>query len=102
MLNQQKKLKARKEKNKNTLDFCENVPVIVNNKSNFEHSGLCVPSARQQQMTRSRSGVHVSSLSDMSSFTLYSMTRNNECELKPSSIKSVIIPFWPANKQQKT
>ena len=85
-------------KNKHDQGFSDNFPVIITDKSNFEHGKVCTPSAKQQQMTRSRSGARVGSLSDMILFTLCNMAKNNVCKLKHSSIKSVIRSFWSANE----
>lgn len=77
--------------------FAAGIPIVIS-KLNLSHGGSCNPSSQQQLVARSRSGRYAKSINDLALCQLCTMSKNGEGRLKTSSIKSIITPFWPSNK----
>ena len=65
--------------------------------TNCNHCVECKPSTQQQLLSRSRSRKYVQGISENALFTLCNMLKHNR-RLKAASIKSVLTPIWPTNK----
>ena len=63
-----------------------------------DHSGDCKPSTQEQIMCRSRSENYISSINETAIFTLCNMLKFNNGNLSNTTIKSVLQPIWPINK----
>jgi len=87
-----------KSKPKYRNDFSDNTFITIEN-AVCEHGGHCKPSSQQQIMVRSRSGLYVKNVSDTAIFTLCNMLKHNSGgRLKTVTIKSILQPIWPINK----
>ncbi|GFH55396.1 hypothetical protein CTEN210_11872 [Chaetoceros tenuissimus] len=89
--------KNERSKDKSKPVFDAGVPIIIS-KVILSHGGSCNPSPQQQLVARARSGKYVKSINDLALYQLCTMSKNGEGRLKTSSIKSIITPFWPSNK----
>jgi hypothetical protein len=78
--------------------FDDGVAVIISAKCCYNHGELCVPSPKQLEVSRSRSGAYSGSINELALFTLCNLAKNNNGRIKSQSIKTVIAPFWPRNK----
>lgn len=89
--------KNERRKSKSKPVFDAGTPIIIS-KLDLSHGGSCNPSSQQQLVARARSGKYVKSINDLALYQLCTMSKNGEGRLKTSSIKSIIKPFWPTNK----
>ena len=74
----------------------DGIPIIIK-KACCEHSNLCKPSTQQQIMSRSRGGQYLKGVNETALFTLCNILKHNK-RLKATTIKSVLKPIWPKNK----
>ena len=63
-------------------------------KASLWHTGECKPSRLQQVMQRSRSGVYVKNISDVSLFTLCTMLKD-EGKVSSSMVKQILSTQFP-------
>ena len=78
-------------------NFSENVIVKIT-KACCDHGGLCQPCTQQLIMTRCHSGQYVSNINQTAFFTLCNIMKHNNGILRTSTIKNIIFPLWPTNK----
>ena len=86
-----------KSKPKYRMNFNDNVIVMIK-KACCIHAGLCHLSTQQQIVTHSRSGLHVKNMNEMTFFTLCNVMKHNNGVLNCDTIKSIVSPIWPTNK----
>ena len=78
-------------------NFNDNVIIIIKNAC-CTHAGLCKPSCQQQLVTRARGGSYIKNMNDMAFFTLCNVMKHNNGTLNTETIKSIVSPIWPSNK----
>jgi hypothetical protein len=91
------KVVTEKSKPKYRNNFNDNVIIIIKNAC-CTHAGLCKPSCQQQLVTRARGGSYIKNMNDMALFTLCNVMKHNNGILKTETIKSIVSPIWPSNK----
>ena len=77
--------------------FSDNISITIV-EAVCEHGGQCRPSPQQQIMVRSRSGLYIKNVSENAIFILCNMLKHNNGRLKSVTIKNILQPIWPINK----
>ena len=86
-----------KSKPKYRNDFSDNISITIV-EAVCKHGGQCRQSPQQQIMVRSRSGLYIKNISENALFILCNMLKHNNGRLKSITIKNILQPIWPINK----